>query len=256
MSGKLDQSLDEILSTQRRSAVRGRRGRRVPTAGRTTAVVPPVGGIKKTTKQARGGIKAVPTGPSGGNGDSKIQVSNLPKDVNEAQIKEYFVKAVGPTKRVEISYGPGGVSRGIVNITFARSDGATKALSALNGVLVDGKPMKIDVILDARSAASIPPPKGLSDRIAQPKAQPKSAATTKTATDAAGARGKGRAGRRGGKAGRNPRPAKKTAEELDSEMADYFDNGGPAAGTETAATTNGAAQPAANGDAAMDDEIL
>jgi len=54
MSGKLDQSLDEILSTNK-SAVRGkgrlnRRGRRAPQAGRATAVVAPVGGIKKNPK--------------------------------------------------------------------------------------------------------------------------------------------------------------------------------------------------------------
>lgn len=84
-----------------------------------------------------------------------------------------------------------------------------------------------------------------------PKSQPKSAANTKASdADKAGSRGKARG--RGGRA-RNPRPAKKTAEELDSEMADYFDNGAAANGTEAAAT-NGA-QPAANGDA-MDDEIL
>jgi len=81
MSGKLDQSLDEILSTNK-SAVRGkgrlnRRGRRAPQAGRATAVVAPVGGIKKNPKQAKGAAKAIPTGPSGGTGDSKIQVSNL-----------------------------------------------------------------------------------------------------------------------------------------------------------------------------------
>jgi THO complex subunit 4 len=76
MSGKLDQSLDEILSTQRRSATRGRRGRRAPQAGRTTAVAAPIGGVKKSTKPAKGAVKAIPTGPSG-SGDSKIVVSNL-----------------------------------------------------------------------------------------------------------------------------------------------------------------------------------
>ena len=76
MSGKLDQSLDEILSTQRRSnrggkRVRGRTGKPTPAAA-------PVGGVKKTTKPARGATnKAIPTGPSGGSGDSKIVVSNL-----------------------------------------------------------------------------------------------------------------------------------------------------------------------------------
>jgi THO complex subunit 4 len=81
MSGKLDQSLDEILSTQKRGS-RTRRGagagaaRRAP-SGRTTAVAAPVGGIKKPAKAARGAVKAIPTGPSGGSGDSKIVVSNL-----------------------------------------------------------------------------------------------------------------------------------------------------------------------------------
>jgi THO complex subunit 4 len=83
----------------------------------------------------------------------------------------------------------------------------------------------------------------------QAKAQPKSAAVTKNGAAGASTRGKGARGR----GGRNPRPAKKTAEELDSEMADYWESGANAAGAETGAT-NGAA--AANGDAAMDDEIL
>jgi hypothetical protein len=78
-SGKLDQSLDEILSVNKRSGVRGRgrQGRRVSRPGKTAAVAAPIGGIKKSTKQAKGGAKAIPTGPSGGSGDSRIQVSNL-----------------------------------------------------------------------------------------------------------------------------------------------------------------------------------
>jgi len=89
MSGKLDQSLDEILSTNKRSVIRGKgRGRRrASQPGRTTATVAPVGGVKKNAKPAKGAVKAVPTGPSAATGDSRIQVSNLPKDVNEAQIK-------------------------------------------------------------------------------------------------------------------------------------------------------------------------
>jgi THO complex subunit 4 len=119
-----------------------------------------------------------------------------------------------------------------------------------NGIPVDGKPIKVELILDANRAKAIPAPKGLSERISQPKPQPKSAASTKT-TNAAGTRGKN--GRRG-RGGRNARPAKKTAEELDSEMVDYWQTG--AAAPETESGANGAAQPAAGGDANMDDEIL
>jgi len=118
-----------------------------------------------------------------------------------------------------------------------------------NGIKIDNRSIKVELVVDANRAKDIPAPKGLSERITgQPKPQPKSAANTKPV--AGGGRGKGARGR--GRGGRNPRPTKKTAEELDSEMVDYWQSG--AATTETGAT-NGAAQPVANGDANMDDEI-
>ncbi|GJC85725.1 RNA recognition domain-containing protein containing protein [Colletotrichum tofieldiae] len=88
MSGKLDQSLDEILSTQRRSAGGpGRRSQRRSTGGRPAAAAP-VGGVQKTSKPARAAAnKPNAAKPAQGTGDSKVIVSNLPKDVNEQQIK-------------------------------------------------------------------------------------------------------------------------------------------------------------------------
>jgi THO complex subunit 4 len=204
--------------------------------------------VKKNPKQPKGAVKAIPTGPSGGSGEGRILVSGFPKDVSEPMIKEYFAKIVGPIKRVELSYGPGGNSRGIANITFVRLESATKAVKECNGIPVDGKPIKVELIVDANVAKAIPPPKGLSERITQPKPQPKSAASTKT--NAAGStRGRGKG--RGGRGGRNPRPIKKTQEELDSDMVDYWQ-----AGNTTGEMEGTAAQPAANTDAAMDDEVL
>ena len=83
----------------------------------------------------------------------------------------------------------------------------------------------------------------------QPKAQPKSAAAVKSTAGAKGAAA-GKAIKKGPKRARNSRPAKKTAEELDSEMADYF------VSTNNENANGGAAPAAANGDAAMDDEVL
>lgn len=249
MAARLDKSLDEIISTRRTSSSRGNnRGRRAGQAGKP-ATVAPVGGIKKNPKTAKAGVKTVPTGPSGGR-EGRILVTGFPQDINEPMIKEYFAKIIGPVKKVELSYGPGGNSRGIANITFVRSESAVKAVAQCNGIPVDKKPIKVELIVDATVAKSIPAPKGLSERItAQPKPQPKSAASTKT-NSASAARGKGRG--RGGRGGRNPRPAKKTAEELDSEMVDYWQTGATTVETDGGA----AAQPAANGDANMDDEIL
>lgn len=108
------------------------------------------------------------------------------------------------------------------------------------------------------SADQIPAPKTLSQRVTQNKAQPKSAATDKRGATAGKGAGPQANGAKGAKKaaprkGRNARPAKKTAEELDSEMADYFQGGE----TNTEAAANGAAPAATNGgDAAMEDDIL
>jgi THO complex subunit 4 len=74
MSGKLDQSLDEILSTQRKSG--GRRQSTRKTARPATKA--PVGGVHKNTKPARGNAaKPAPARGARNTGESKIIVSNL-----------------------------------------------------------------------------------------------------------------------------------------------------------------------------------
>ncbi|KAG6360620.1 hypothetical protein INS49_011684 [Diaporthe citri] len=247
MSGKLDQSLDEILSTKRTPAG----GRRSTRKTARPAAPAPVGGVKKNTKPARGAAAK----PSSGKaprptGESKIIVSNLPKDVSESQIKEYFQSAVTGVKKAELVYGPGGSSRGIANVVFHHSDGASKAYQKLNGLLIDNRPIRVEVVV---TGELVPTPPTLSQRVSQPKATPKSAAADKAsgkgAKPAAGGRG-GAAGKRGrGGRAKSARPTKKTADELDAEMADYFDgakSGGDATAT---AVTNG-------GDAAMEDEVL
>ena len=75
MSGKLNQSLDEILATQRRNSG-NRRSTRRTSAGKP-APVAPAGGIQKSTKPARNAGKASPANRPGLVGESKIMVSNL-----------------------------------------------------------------------------------------------------------------------------------------------------------------------------------
>lgn len=40
-------------------------------------------------------------------------------------------------------YGPGGSSRGIANVVFHHSDGASKAYQKLNGLLIDNRPIRV-----------------------------------------------------------------------------------------------------------------
>ncbi|OAT01228.1 uncharacterized protein BDCG_16984 [Blastomyces dermatitidis ER-3] len=241
MADKLDKSLDDILST-RRAARRGSQRRRDTRASRASQNAAPVGGVKKTVRNAKSTSKATPTGPSMGLGESKIIVSGLPSDVNEANIKEYFHKSAGPVKKVMLTYNQNGTSRGIAAITFVRPDTAAKAAKELNGLLIDKRPIKIEVVLDASRAPTLPAVKPLTERVAQPKPQPKPVSATKAS--AGSKRGRSRRGRNAG------RPKPKSVAELDAEMEDYFPttNAAPAA-------TNGAAPPAATGgeDLGMDE---
>ncbi|KAG9951739.1 hypothetical protein KCU85_g2663, partial [Aureobasidium melanogenum] len=259
MSSKLDQSLEEIAGSRRNDARRNRRGAkpRVSTGGVTknAAAAKPAGRQPKAAAAAAAIVgAALPA-----TGESKIIVSNLPSDVTEQQIKEYFSQAVGPVKKVLLNYNKNGRSVGVATIIFSQAQSAAEAAKKLDSVKVDGKPMKIEVILGAKYAPAPAAPKSLGDRIQAPKAKkennkPKSAAAApKPAT--AGAAGATKASGRAGRKGRAGRPKPKTVEELDAEMSEYFDPNAAA----PAANTNGAAAPAAapaTGDATMEDEIM
>ncbi|KAI9809937.1 MAG: hypothetical protein M1825_000370 [Sarcosagium campestre] len=169
--------------------------------------------------------------------------------------EEYLTKSVRVTvKRCMLTYGPNGKSRGVATVFFKEADAASKATHALDGTKIDGKPLKVEVVLESSQVPAPAPPKGLSERIVQPKGR------AKTATAATGPKpvSKGdatRGGRRGRTArGRNAGRGKpKSADELDAEMVDYF------VGDNAAATTNGTAPGvavAASGDAGIADEIM
>ena len=109
MSGKLDQSLDEILSSQRKNQQGRRKSQRRSVGANRPTTAAPAGGIQKTTKPARNATKAATGKGAGIVGESKIVVSNLvrtldtplqpaaltpqqPKDVSEAQIKVCYYR--------------------------------------------------------------------------------------------------------------------------------------------------------------------
>ncbi|KAJ5159849.1 mRNA export protein mlo3 [Penicillium canariense] len=237
MSANLDKSLDDLVGSRRQNA--RRRG-----AGRRTAAKPSVGGVKKSSLGTKATAKAAHPTPATPTASSKIIVSGLPSDVSEGNIKEYFTKSAGPVKKVMLTYNQNGTSRGIASIIFAKADTAIKAAKELNGLLVDGRPMKIEVVFDASHAPAVPAPKPLTERVAQ-KSQPKPATAPKSAPNNAKGRGGRTAGR--GRRGRNPGRGKpKTVEELDAEMVDYFSNENVP--TEGNAPVNGAAPQATSGE--------
>lgn len=171
-----------------------------------------------------------------------------------------------------MQYGPNGKSLGSATVIFNRAEQASKATTALNGVKIDNRPIRVDLLVSAANVPAQTKQSSLADRVTyasldlmrltfthtfrQPKKdKPKPATATKAAPAATKGRGEGTRGRgRGGRGGRE-RQKKKTIEELDAEMADYFPT---AEGSNDAMVSNGAeaAPAAAGGDTAMDDEML
>lgn len=166
--------------------------------------------------------------------------------------------SVGKPKKVVIQYGPNGRSLGSATIIFNKHDQAVKATAALNGVKIDSRPVRVEMLVSAANLPATAGSSSLADRVTQPKKDKPKPATAAKAAPAAAGRGRGKDTRGRGKGrdarGGRERSKKKTVEELDAEMADYF----PAAeGSNDAITTatNGA-QATAGGDTAMDDEML
>lgn len=86
MSGKLDQSLEEITSAQRRAGATGRR--RNPARRVTRPAAPaPAGGIQKNTKGRGTAAKSGPAKPSAGPRESKIIVSNMVSSLHLTELK-------------------------------------------------------------------------------------------------------------------------------------------------------------------------
>jgi THO complex subunit 4 len=123
---------------------------------------------------------------------------------------------------VSLSYNEKGQSKGIATIVFKSSANATKAVEKYNGAPIDGgsNKLKLELIID-------PTKKPLAARIVAnaaaasktKKEAPKKANAAKEAPKNAPKN----AGKPKEKKPRNKRPAKKTVEQLDQEMTDYFE---------------------------------
>jgi THO complex subunit 4 len=58
-------------------------------------------------------------------------------------IQDYFGKTIGHVKKVFLTYGPSGRSRGIAQIIFAGPKSGPEAAKKLDGVKVDNRAMRV-----------------------------------------------------------------------------------------------------------------
>ncbi|KAI4307654.1 hypothetical protein L6164_030819 [Bauhinia variegata] len=171
MSSTLDMSLDDRIknrSNRGRGRGRGRpqRGRvpgrnvpggRMPGAARrgplTVNTRPSAYAIAKSIRRPRpfpwqhdlfedslraAGIQGVEVG-------TKLYVSNLDHGVTNEDIRELFSE-IGDLKRYAVHYDKNGRPSGSAEVLYARRSDAFAALKRYNDVLLDGRPMKIEIV--------------------------------------------------------------------------------------------------------------
>lgn len=210
----LDMSLDDMIASRpkannrRRGGGAGGGGGRRNAGGNGSFVLG--GGAARGNNRSgrRNAPYTVPPGPSGGG--SKIVVSNLHQNVTEADLKELFTTQVGPLSKVTLSFDSAGRSRGIAHVIFRREQDAAIAFQRYNGVTLDGRPMRIEIVLQPGQVAAASNGGRRNIVVGAPNARKNGRGA------AAGGKG-GRGGRRGGE-----KKTPKTAEELDAEMAAYM----------------------------------
>ncbi|XP_028395517.1 THO complex subunit 4-like [Dendronephthya gigantea] len=232
---KLDMSLEDIIKAGKktRGAGRGRgRGR-----GATRGAGGPTRrgrGFSRTNRDAPytrsrqlpnkwqhdlfdgsgGGVTRRTPGAGGLSTGTKLHISNLDFGVSESDIQELFSE-FGKMKRSCVHYDASGRSHGTAEVVYQSREDALSAFKQYNGVPLDGRPMKIEMIADGNVASQ----------------QRESFSTRRQGGGGGFSRGGrrgvgGRGGRQGfgrgrrGRGGGNRR-VNKTAEELDAELDEY-----------------------------------
>ncbi|XP_003745887.1 aly/REF export factor 2 [Galendromus occidentalis] len=250
MVDKVDMSLDDIIKSNRSSFKTGRGGRGGPRRGGggarprgARAVGParkafstgagrkfaPKGSPAKKNNGSSGdrwqhdkfrGPAANGTAPNR-DGSSKLTISNLHYGVSDADIRELF-NEFGALKKAAVHYDRSGRSLGTADVIFERRTDALRAMKQYNDVPLDGRPMKIEIVIDKPVAGG----KVLAGRIGKKPAAPvrPQAQRPQRGGGRPGRQGAGRGGR-GGAAGAGAKraPAKKTPtkEQLDAELDAY-----------------------------------
>ncbi|ORZ15001.1 hypothetical protein BCR41DRAFT_354471 [Lobosporangium transversale] len=144
-----------------------------------------------------------------------MQVSNLDRQVSAEDLKLVFSSRVGPLKKCTLMYDQSGKSTGTAVIHFVRVGDAAVAYNKFNGVPLDGRPMKIEILLTPTVAQAVLPPaqapRALTNNNQGQQRNPGHSRGSR------GGRGRGRGGRSHGE-----KRETKTVDQLDAEMNDYM----------------------------------
>ncbi|KAI1092723.1 RNA-binding domain-containing protein [Rostrohypoxylon terebratum] len=199
----------------------------------------------------------------------KVKVDNLHYELTEDDLDGLFNK-IGPVVRLELLYDRAGRSEGTAFVTYENREDAMEAIKQYDGANAKGQPIRLSTVSAAPRRnpfdTAYMPGRPLAERITRPRSMsPRRNSERDRGVDryvpGRGSRsrsppprrrgGGGGGGRRPGarreggtstpngreRTGRDGRP-KKTQEELDAEMADYFN---PSGGNDAAPAAEGGA---------------
>ncbi|KAI1377570.1 RNA-binding domain-containing protein [Hypoxylon crocopeplum] len=195
---------------------------------------------------------------------TKVKVENIHYELTEDDLDGLFAK-IGPVIKLELLYDRAGRSEGTAFVTYESRNDAVEAIKQYDNANAKGQPIRLSLVSSAPRRNPFEtahmPGRPLAERITRPRSlSPRRNSDRDRGVDrympGTGSRSRSpMPRRRGGGGGRRPgarregtstpngreRPGrdgrpKKTQEELDAEMADYFNPGGsndvaPAAGT-------------------------
>ncbi|KAG0299725.1 hypothetical protein BGZ98_009805 [Dissophora globulifera] len=211
-------SLDDIIKTTKSSRPRNTGARGARTTGPTRNLrnsrdrKPIQGGVQQYKSTAVAPLHTAVLRQSVPDG-SKLQVSNLDHRVTAEDLKLVFSSRVGPLKKCTLMYDQHGKSNGTALVHFTRVGDAAVAMQKFNGVPLDGRPMKIELVVAPGAVQAVLPaarapraPAGNPGRAQGPS------------RGARGGRGRGRGGRSQG----GEKKVTKSADQLDAEMNDYM----------------------------------
>ncbi|CUS21839.1 LAQU0S04e01970g1_1 [Lachancea quebecensis] len=209
MSANLDKSLDEIIGSNKKPIRKTNKkapkkvSKQIVGGGRRGASVAAVRQRAAPNKAA-----SVLEGAYG----TKVSVEGLPRDIKQDAVREFFATQVGGIARVLLSYNERGLSTGMATITFKSGEKAKEAVKKFNGAPIDGgrSKLRLSMIVD-------PTKKPLASRI-QAVVERKPVPTRGPNKKVAAVKKQKREEKK-----KQPKPEKKSLEQLDQEMADYFE---------------------------------
>ncbi|OAA67901.1 RNA-binding protein [Niveomyces insectorum RCEF 264] len=189
---------------------------------------------------------------------TRVRVDNLHYELTKSEIEGLF-RQMGTVLGVELLYDRAGRSEGVAYVTYEFADDAKAAIREFDGANAKGQPIHLTIVAAGRRnpfEAAVKPGSGrpLAERITRPR-RTRGGDDDEEGDDNGngGLESVAEAAARGIDRG-NRRP-RKTQEELDAEMADYFGGGGGGGGVAEAVAEAGS-MPAASRDDGDDAEMI